>query len=650
MILSLAAVAALAAAPAGAIEKVDNAAGDTVTATTTTANGRASITLKNDPDVDAEVTVGTEFRHDTTEVTVKAEWIKYPHAAEPSGVFKLKAGETATFEVSGEFARPGVYETFIEVSGKTGRLRYPVRITRTIKAIDAAFLLEPKLVHIGLTFPDIATSSPYLVRLTGRNASGDTVEVDAPLVGQMLTGSTDAKTQAATSEAPVVVGNGCAGEVLAGQSCVFDVELPRGLSPGSYWVDVLLPGRGGGQSARTVSVDIRASAWLAGIVVALGVALGALVTDWRTTGRPTVNRRIDLARLREDAQKLAQETGQLSVGRRARQLVLELKALDIEIVAGKEASTKPDDYQQRLTLLTRANALLETAAQAKGEAAKTFIPLTQQLSAALDSTEWKGETITAAADKLSFELSGFQSLFDAAQRYDKVAAGLAPAIAYLGVDGETAEWKDALGLRQAAFEPIMAGVADGGVQTVTRAKALADATDKLEKTTAPTATKVLGKIEREIAGALKPQRSAKQKSKLDDLQRVLTDLKAIQPPTTAVLARAVDLSQVLQSLSGLESVASDVPVILGADSALVFTVPDTTFQPAAGASLGELTEKLNVWDWIANLIALAGIASVGVLVLWVTNTTWGSVQDVLLALLAGAGTRLSIGKIGTSQH
>ena len=44
-------------------------------------------------------------------------------------------------------------------------------------------------------------------------------------------------------------------------------------------------------------------------------------------------------------------------------------------------------------------------------------------------------------------------------------------------------------------------------------------------------------------------------------------------------------------------------------------------------------------------MTLAGIAAVGVLVLWVPNTAWGTVQDVILALLGGAGTRLAIGTL-----
>ena len=60
-----------------------------------------------------------------------------------------------------------------------------------------------------------------------------------------------------------------------------------------------------------------------------------------------------------------------------------------------------------------------------------------------------------------------------------------------------------------------------------------------------------------------------------------------------------------------------------------------------------LQQSLRRWNWITSLVTLAGIAAVGVLVLWVPNTAWGTVQDVILAILGGAGTRLAIGTIAT---
>ena len=188
-LLPLVVAALLAAGPAWAVQKVTSTTSDTVTATTATARGRASITLKNDTAVEVTVTVGSEFRHETTQAAVKAEWIKYPLAAEPGGLFKLKPDETATFEVSGVFADAGVYETFVEVRETNAISRYPVRITRTVKAIGADFVLEPKPVRIGLSFSEVVTSSTYMVPLTGRNATGEPVEVATPIVGQLLSGT-----------------------------------------------------------------------------------------------------------------------------------------------------------------------------------------------------------------------------------------------------------------------------------------------------------------------------------------------------------------------------------------------------------------------------------------------------------------------------
>ncbi|OWK22151.1 hypothetical protein AJ88_15545 [Mesorhizobium amorphae CCBAU 01583] len=150
---------------------------------------------------------------------------------------------------------------------------------------------------------------------------------------------------------------------------------------------MILPGKDGGQSAQTVSVDIRASAWLAGIVIALGVALGAAVTDWRTTARPIVSRRILVARLREDVERLAETATQVPVARRVRQLVLELKALDAEILAGESETGKLAEYRERFELLTRAEALLQAATQPKERAAETFSLLARRLSAGLDAVD-----------------------------------------------------------------------------------------------------------------------------------------------------------------------------------------------------------------------------------------------------------------------
>ncbi|MEI9425131.1 hypothetical protein O7A70_28625 [Mesorhizobium sp. Cs1299R1N1] len=516
------------------------------------------------------------------------------------------------------------------------------------QALDTDFLLTPKPARIELAFPDIATTSSYRVRLSGSNAEADDVEADPPIVGPILSGGAEALTQAATPTAPSVTNNGCS-KIKSKQQCMFDIRLPPGLAPGSYSCDVLVTGKNGGQSVKTVSLDIRASAWWAGVVIALGVALGAAVTDWRGTARPIVNKRIEAARLREEALHLAASTGQVSMARRVRQLALDLKVLDSDILAGKDDPAKLPEYRERLDLLNRADALLQAAAEPKNGAAGVFSLLAQRLEAALVAVEWKKETVTAAADTLSAELTGFQPLFAAAQRFDKHAGELKQAVEYLGAAGETTQWKAALALRKEAFQPLQT---DGdGTQTTTRAKPLNEAADILEAMPATIAPIIIAQLDGDIATQLVAASTDDEKKSLQGLQTQVAALKS-RVPDAAAVAEAGRLGKELASLSGLEGLDGtvEVPAIVEAGSGLKFEWSDTAFQPEAGATLADLTDSRKAWDLMTNAIALAGIASVGVMVLWATNTTWGSVQDIILASLAGAGTRLSIGKIGQTAQ
>ncbi|WP_275791446.1 hypothetical protein [Pararhizobium gei] len=633
--------------PAAGVEKVNNATSDTATATKTTiVNGRASITLKGE-EAEVLVTVGKEFQNETTHEKVDAKWIKYPLATPSDGTFKLMSGETATFEVSGEFAKPGVYEIFIEAAGKLGTSRYPVRITRTMTAVTDGLLLEPKPLHADLSFLNFLTPKPYPIQLTAHNASNEPVEIGQPIVGQLLFGPTDAKVQSATETEPMVSDDRCPRPLPANQSCVFAVQLPSGVAPGSYSINVIVPGNGGGQSVRTLSVDVRASAWLAGIVIALGVLLGAAVTDWRTA-RPIAVHRIETARLRDAAQTLANTTKQAAVRRRATRLVSELTALDTEILAGVDTTAKVGDYKAWIELLTRADGMLIAVTQPtepRNNATETFGLLAQRLCITLDAIEWNRDAVAAALETLCAELADFDLLYQAARRYDLIAAKLAPAASYLGTDAP-AEWNSALDLRNGAFVPIEPG--GDGKHTATRATALNGATAVLEKKPAAFASAVLEKLDREITRALQAPPTDDLKAELAKLQRDVRALKSANPPVEGTLDDVLKLSERFVVLLGLESAdgAINVPIILAAESGLIVKWPNGALQPAAGAPLTTLLHSLRAWDWITNVIALAGIASAGVLVLWMTNNTWGSVQDIVLALLAGAGTRLSIGKIG----
>ena len=156
--------------------------------------------------------------------------------------------------------------------------------------VPDTFLSEPRPVRVDLNLGRDA--EPFIIGIDGRNATTGPLQLAPPIIGPLLSVEGDVSTQAATRKPVGLRANSCTGALPAGRSCAISLALPSDIGAGRYTIDVMLPGAEGGQSARTIPINVRASPWLAGLVIAIGVALGALVTDWRTTARPVTSRRI----------------------------------------------------------------------------------------------------------------------------------------------------------------------------------------------------------------------------------------------------------------------------------------------------------------------------------------------------------------------
>lgn len=518
--------------------------------------------------------------------------------------------------------------------------------------VPDGFLSEPKPARVGLDLR--RGSEPFVIGIDGRNTTTGPIELAAPVIGPLLSVEGDVSTQAAARRPVELRDNGCSGVMAPGRSCAIMLALPPDIGAGSYTVDVMLSGPGGGQSARTIPIHVRASPWLAGIVIAIGVALGALVTDWRTAARPVTNRRIEAAGLRESARRLADASAQPSVQARARAIARELRAIDADIIAGKDPAQTLAERQQRLETLRRSDQLLNAAGEPQGEAANIFKPLARRLTAALDAVDWEATKIEEAGKALASELAGFQRLYDAAVSYNAVAVRLSGGVARCGVKAIQDDWTDAAGLRERAFDEVTGTAPAGTSEVAKRAADLEAATGKLAGQAGAIALAALAELRKAVAEKLKdPALKPAGKKTLEELDRRAKALEGSMESAQARLDKAVvlwadfdRLTPTLESTDATESVSA-VPKFLPDDSGLKYEWAVETFQPAVGASAAVLQQSLRRWNWITSLIMLAGIAAVGVLVLWVPNTAWGTVQDVILAILAGAGTRLAIGTIAT---
>lgn len=517
--------------------------------------------------------------------------------------------------------------------------------------VPDTFLSEPKPVRIGLNLGRDA--QPFIIGVDGRNATTGPLQLAPPVIGPLLSVEGDVSTQAATRKPVELRANSCAGTLPAGRSCAISLALPPDIGAGRYTIDVMLPGAEGGQSARTVPINVRASPWLAGLVIAIGVALGALVTDWRTTARPVTTRRIEAASLRENARKLAESSAQPSVQARAREMVRDLRAADADIIAGKDVATLLADRQQRIELLRRSEQVLNAAAAPQGEAANIFRPMARDLTTALDAADWEAEKVEAAGKALGLELAGFPRLHDAAVAYNAVASRLSAGIARCPqAEDIQKDWVAAARLREHAFDGIAARQPAETPEVAKRAAELEAATRKLADEADAIAAAVLDALQSAVAEKLAdPALKPTSRKVLEDLARQSKTLAGAAESPQAKIDRAVrlwaDFDRLSPTLESTDATESAVPRILPEDSGLKYEWAVETFQPALGASSAALQQSLRRWNWITSLVTLAGIAAVGVLVLWVPNTAWGTVQDVILALLGGAGTRLAIGTIAT---
>ncbi len=524
--------------------------------------------------------------------------------------------------------------------------------------VPDTFLSEPKPVRVGLNLG--IDAEPFIIGIDGRNATTGPIQLAAPVIGPLLSVEGDVSSQAATRRPVELRDNGCSGVIQPGQSCAISLALPPDLGAGRYTIDVMLPGVGGGQSARTIPIHVRASPWLAGLVIAIGVALGALVTDWRTAARPVTGRRIEAASLRENARKLAGASAQPSVQARAREMVRDLRAADADIIAGKDVATLLADRQQRFEILHRCERLLNAAAAPQGEAENIFRPPARRLAATLDAVDWKAEDIDAAGRALAAELAGFQRLHDAAAAYNAVALRLSAGVARCRKSQAIQkDWRDAADLRERAFGEMTGTPPAGTTEVARRAAELEAATARLAGQAGAIGDAALEELQAAIAeklAAAKPTASAR--TALEDMARQVKALAAAPQGAQAKLDAAValwaDFDRLSPALETAEATVAGpaIPKVLPEDSGLRYEWEMETFQPAVGASAAVLQRSLRRWNWITSLVTLAGIAAVGVLVLWVPNTAWGTVQDVILALLGGAGTRLAIGTLaapGTPQ-
>lgn len=256
----------------GAIERVAAAAPDRVSEAIVTPSGRLLVTLRNNApagqpgsDTPVQLRAHPMFSPLMPGDGVAAHWRRLDTGRGPDtdGRFQLARGEAATFEVRGTFATAGSWETAIEALDAAGNIasRIVLAISRTVPPpppVPATLLADPRPARIGLHALEAWTGTGHAVRLQARNAGTETLPLRGANIGEVTTLAGEAELAAALANGFSVGKEGCVGPLGAGETCTVVLDVPPGLAPGRYVVEVVLSGEGAGQSLRAQTIEVRA--------------------------------------------------------------------------------------------------------------------------------------------------------------------------------------------------------------------------------------------------------------------------------------------------------------------------------------------------------------------------------------------------------
>lgn len=561
----------------------------------------------------------------------------------------IPAGGQIMLELSADLPEPGVYETFIDSYGKDDKgaevpdRRIRVLVTREADALPPELMVEPKTA--AETWPWNGGPRHYI--LTLRNTTAKRVSLgEAQLVGFTSKAGADL-TNMGMTPGPWINSKGCGSSLNIGASCPIDLQVNDALPPGEYQISIGVAGQGGGWSQRTQTIQVRASAWIAFVVIIVGAVAGAFLQAWRNRGRPAIAALLELGALREAVARM-KVPAEDDLAPLIRQVLAEIDNVeararkDIDVTADIErlriwirfvgrATDSCREYRKlsdlgREALRTQFNALMRGAANPA---------LTEAERAAL-------ETLIAAFTENLDNWPALEARIEKARPLGSAIAAVLRAAAEPGID--LAALKIANDELDAAFNAASAvlPVPPGNDFVLDRQSALKQAVDRADKHASDAAQQIADQL------------SAARQQKLDTLQTgdperltlqaaidALAKWKADAPdkPTAARLLALAEIARPSPRRSLAPATGTTPP-----QGVPVLDIPTGVLIPPRGASLKELQASQWKNEIVTNAIVLVATGLAGLVALWVPNATWGSPADYMNALLAGLAARVIIGE------
>ncbi len=591
--------------------------------------------------------------------TVRATWTRTGEGS-ASGV--LQPGEDTTLLLSANLPEAGVYETVIDTLGTpaaaAGRIR--VVVTRTAETLPSEFLADPK--PVGQTWGDLGsiaalwTAPRHAETILGlRNTTTRRLDFLPPSVVAFARRSADAETAVATGPMPTVDSAACASPLPAGAACALKLSFSATLLPGTYAIDVGVGGPSGGWSQRTLIVRVRATPLLAFLAIVIGAGAGWYISAWRSGGRRALDGLIETTRLRDRLQRLVAPAGDTDLARllaRARERIDEV---EVGLRRGADPASDLTAFAAHLGRLVDAIEISDGMAKLTQGGQDALRPRWKALVAALGDAGAAGSSLDGPLRSLAADVSAWPGLANHAA----AARALATAGEALDSAGGPDLPKDApdyAALRKAASDSLVVLDPDKPTDTVvTRDSALAALLASARVQAGGFAGKAASKLADLATSLSKPP--ADHGARAKELARAARDLAVNPPGDDPVEPRLKELTalwntygDILSHPAGQKGAVAAFTQETDATAAPPQSVvpaldaPVSVFLPGEGRSLAALEHGRNRNELVTNLFVLVVIGGSGVVTLWAPDPTWGSLPNVIGAMLAGLATHVAVGE------
>ncbi len=580
-----------------------------------------------------------------------------------------------------------------------------VSVTRQLKPLASDVVLTQVSIQIDKTWPFVGQD--VTLHATLRNPTGGPLDLRLPVLADVVSGTTpplSLETKDIAAALPTCPARGKLVTLPIDQVCPLLFTIPDIVGAGSYIGKLVVTGADGGQKTADLPFSVRLHWFWAVLTTMIGGLLGASVTMWRTHGRADYVALGQAAGITADLEALRGRAAAMQLAALVDPALVAVRKVRSDIYAGQEKDPVAAlaGLQARVTQIGSWLELEAATRDLSGIDREDLSDLLHQLhgvlaqqpldTAAVDKQlaalrsaldrDWTltrlrkagelGHVLVPLIDALAAMPKDELKAVDAHDKWEALEKTLAGAdaqhlddaeIGKFGADLKAASTA-AVTVSQRFILRLLGGgrpfwfIDDAGwnaMQTTARRRLTSLSTsatlsDQLDIITAALDAVLAAMLPR-LQAAVAAAADSTNESDKTTLAAIAEALRAAEPAIAGTIGEAfavlviqerrfADLAHAASVLAPPKTEAAEASTAPAAVLAPEFPLPRFIPATASAATVRRIVSTVDMFVFVTTLLAFGVVA---VQILWIPNQSWGSIGDVIAAILAGAGAYGGLG-------